>query len=459
MIKRRIVLFIFLLSCLFGAFIPAKMKINLVYANDSYVAMIGQTGYEDLKTAIEQAVDGEKITIVKSHTIEVVSNATSFLSVAGKSVEIDLNGKEILVNVSCTMTVLFMTNESGGSAGHLTIVDSSSEKTGLIDVVVSSTGVLSNLVRNSNNCSITIESGNFKMNKSENGAGMIDSRCNTETESKIGVYINGGNFFLENVGTLSNGSPWIINTSGQNEKGVIVKGGTFNSNINNQFYPFEVDMSENLALKDNDDGTWTVVPSICYVVVRHKSGLWYSRTEGYASFEEAFSVIDESKVEVENGYGSVLTITKDCYTTRDSFVVPSDRNITIDLYAKIFLEDGYEIPANATVNLCSTESLVAIYVPEIDEPPIEEPVEEPIENDENEGLNNEKTENYETPNNSNVGMIVGITSGGVAVVGGGVAVYFFVIKKKLAKSAAKIITKKSSIKKEINNKTKNKKGS
>ncbi len=33
------------------------------------------------------------------------------------------------------------------------------------------------------------------MNKSENGAGMIDSRCNTLSDQKIGVYINGGSFY------------------------------------------------------------------------------------------------------------------------------------------------------------------------------------------------------------------------------------------------------------------------
>ncbi len=142
--------------CLFGSFYSSELNLDFSYADNVYVAMIGQIGYENLKNAIEFVNDGERITIIKSHNIEVVSNQTSFFSVAGKSIEVDLNGKEISVNVDCMMTALFMTNEEGWDAGHLTIVDASLEKTGLIDVVVSDKGSLSNFVRNSNNCSTTI---------------------------------------------------------------------------------------------------------------------------------------------------------------------------------------------------------------------------------------------------------------------------------------------------------------
>lgn len=52
------------------------------------------------------------------------------------------------------------------------------------------------------------------------GAGMIDSRGNEI------ITINGGNFRLYNIGSASNGSLWLLNTSDKNTKNIIVNGGT-----------------------------------------------------------------------------------------------------------------------------------------------------------------------------------------------------------------------------------------
>ena len=115
---------------------------------------------------------------------------------------------------------------------NLTIEDNSEEKTGTmwIDNAVE----VYSLVFQYDGSVITINSGNYKLNVGGNGRGMIYSNDDEK------VTVNGGTFILGNVGKLSNGSPWIFNASGKNTQNINVYGGTYNYNVFNQHWVFEV---------------------------------------------------------------------------------------------------------------------------------------------------------------------------------------------------------------------------
>ncbi len=317
-------------------------------SEQAYVAAIGETKYTSLQDAVADATDGQTISMIANHTIDV-SESSAVIQISNKTISIDLNGFTVIGNVTCTITAFIETK----STAHLTLLDGSESKTGAINLLVSDTAgaKASNLMRNNNDCSITIESGNYYQNKSEDGCGMIDSRCDTLTTAKVGVYINGGNFKLENIGTKSNGSPWLINTSGQNERNVIVTGGTFNTDIAHQYYPFEADLSNACALRNNGDGTYTVVPALCYVNEAHKSGYWYINEIGYTNFADAFNRVDAEKHKQTNGYATDVTVLNDCYSTRDGLVIPADKAVVLNFNEDFVVDGDLSVPGSATLNI------------------------------------------------------------------------------------------------------------
>ena len=136
---------------------------------------------------------------------------------------------------------------------------------------------------------ITIENGNYIADD------VFDALVYTSCDK--GAVVNGGYFYLTNVGLGSrgNGSPWIFNARGQQIRSVVVKGGTFNANVNAQYWVFEVEIDKTLALKDNGDGTWTVVEAAAYVNKQHWASAWYTRETGYATFEEAIAACEDVK--------------------------------------------------------------------------------------------------------------------------------------------------------------------
>ena len=255
----------------------------------NYVAQIGEVKYESLQAAIDAAQNGDEIDVIDNITLGIDdadqlcdNQYKSFFNVDGKTITIDLNGytvKAILggdLAANAVSALVSTENES-----NLTIKDSSDEKTGTmwIDNVIE----VYSLVFQYDNSIVTIESGNYKLNVGGNGRGMVYSNDDEK------VTVNGGNFWLGNVGTLSNGSPWIFNASGQNTRNIIVNGGTFNDDVLHQFYPFEVKAPKEKALQNNGDGTWTMVDAVAYVDEQHKSGQYYTNYVGFATLEEAFA--------------------------------------------------------------------------------------------------------------------------------------------------------------------------
>ena len=244
------------------------------------VAQVGDNYYETLAAAIAAAEGGATVTLLTdidlaNETPVLLENAyNTYFKVENKSITIDLNGKTISGTYSATDTMLvgvFSTENDG----HLVL-------TGNGTVNVTATGNVYSLIANyEEGCSITIVNGTYTLDKASDS--LVYSGCSAN-EGKTGVVVNGGTFTLGNVGTGSNGKPWIFNCLSSNSRHAWVTGGTFNADVNHQYWIHEVQLPETKALKDNGDGTWTVVDAAAYVVEIHKG---YKHYVGYATLQEA----------------------------------------------------------------------------------------------------------------------------------------------------------------------------
>ncbi len=334
-------------------------------AADGNVAAIGDTEYQSLQAAVLAAADGDTVRVIRDHTITIddaedvvtAEAKRAVINVAGKTITMDFSGYTVTVMVNYTICTFIATTDGA----HLTMQDSTSIGRGGICMTVGNGVTADNLVRNNDGSSITVKSGVYTMNASTNGSGMIDSRCTFDADSRVGVFIEGGHFTLGNIGTLSNGSPWLINTSGQNERKVFVSGGSFNGDILHQYYPFEVKVPETLALQKSDDGTYTLVPAVCWVNEQHKSGQWYTNEIGFASYEEGFARIDAAKSGSSNGYGTTLTLLGNVRVNADGFCIPEDKEVIIHVAEDLVIDGDFTIPSNATVVLTTAESDILVY--------------------------------------------------------------------------------------------------
>lgn len=316
------------------------------------VARIGEVTYASIQEAINAAENGNEIVVLQDVTLayedaKQLCNGTfkSFFNVDGKNITIDLNGKTIKAEMGAELEANavygLVTTENNA---NLTIKDSSTEKTGTmwIDNVVE----VYSLIMQYDGSTITIEGGNYKLNVGGNGRGMVYANDDEK------VTVIGGNFHLGNVGKLQNGSPWIFNTSGQNSKNVTVYGGTYNANVFNQHYIFEVQSSIEYAIEVNSNGTWTIVPSVAWVDNQEKSGNWYTYDIGYATLEEAFAAAAKCNRE---DYVETVTMLQDI-TLKNPITVNAgeeivlelngksidvaNENINCDIYGKLTLEDN-----------------------------------------------------------------------------------------------------------------------
>ena len=59
---------------------------------------------------------------------------------------------------------------------------------------------------------------------------------------------------------------------------------------------YESEVQKEYALRNNGDGTYTIVDAVCYVNVQHKSSNWYTYQYGCETFEEALSLINWYKL-------------------------------------------------------------------------------------------------------------------------------------------------------------------
>ncbi len=280
--------------------------------------------YATLQEAInDAAVDSEQTLVVlkdinlNNTTLQKLDGQfNTYFKVEGKTVTIDLNGKTISGEFNSTpMLVGVFSTENNG---HLTLVDNSDEGTALVDLESGNDKVYTLIANYESGCSITINGGTYILDKA------IDSHM--YTGGNEGIVVNGGKFILGNVGDGQNGKPWIFNTVGANERHVIVNGGTFNADINHQYWAFEVFVPETLALKSNEENdTWTVVDAEAYVL--EKAGD-YQRNVGYATLEEAFAVA------MEKDFTDVVLVEENV-VLENTLTVNAGEQIVLDLNGNV----------------------------------------------------------------------------------------------------------------------------
>lgn len=129
----------------------------------------------------------------------------------------------------------------------------------------------------------------------EGGSYILDAASDSLVYSGGGnVYVKGGDFELTNVGAGENGKPWIFNVLGNDDTRVFITGGTFNADVNHQFWFLEARVDKTMTLKEDND-TWTVVPAVAYVNQGMLYGPYYGRADfGYATLEEAIVAADDA---------------------------------------------------------------------------------------------------------------------------------------------------------------------
>ncbi len=300
-----------------------------------YVASIGDVKYESLQAAIDAAQDGDEIDVLKDIELgyEDAQDAAvkTFFNVnTGKIITIDLNGNNVkaVLEGDETVTAFFYISNST----NLTLKDLSDDNTGTVEI--ESEAYVSTLLCNDGGY-LTVENGNYILEKGKaDGSGSGGLVYSGQDEV---VTINGGYFYLDNVGTSANDSPWIFNASGQNTKNIIVNGGTFNYDILHQYYPFEVKAPKEKALQyDADKELWTMVDAVAYVDEQHESGNYYTNEVGYATLEEAVAA---RKYNENADHVMTVTLLKEIDLGNTTLLVDSDEdyknsNINFDFAEK-----------------------------------------------------------------------------------------------------------------------------
>ena len=264
--------------------LPANEALATGESNETQtnVAQIGEVKYATLNQAIEAAEDGDKIIIINDISLTAADSPegqSTYFKIEGKSITVDLNGKNISANTTDLKVELYGVF-AVDNKGELVLEDSS-DREGKVELIAGGANIKALIVNYSQDSKVAINGGSYIVDVLPNGNGMIYSYGDNN------IIINDGNYYLGNLGTLSNGSPWIFNGKGQQINTIIVNGGTFNADVNHQKWMFEVKVPENRALKKIDDKTWTVVEAEAYVDEWEETDTWYLRKIGYATIEEA----------------------------------------------------------------------------------------------------------------------------------------------------------------------------
>ena len=316
-----------------------------------YVAKIGNTKYETLQDAIDAAKSGETIVLLSdlelthadAHVFEheTANQYKVMFAVAGKDITIDLNGKTISVTATPASlddpttgfgrgTIIASKVEGEGmidwkadqvkgmlmaviavyDKGHLTLKDTAG--TGGIQTTAysgsgTSCGIVYSVLTNySTDSSITIEAGKYEADFTKDSLVYTYASAN-EGIGNVGVVVKGGTFILGNAGEGRNGSTWIFNAKGQNERHVWITGGSFNTDIRHQYWIFEAQVSGDCALVKNGE-MYTIVSAKYTVNEQYKSGKWYTYEMGYTTLAEAVAAA-EANAENAAAAQKMLTIT------------------------------------------------------------------------------------------------------------------------------------------------------
>ena len=265
--------------------------------SEGLVAQVGSNYFNKLQKAVDAAADGGTVTLLSDFELTwddkvKTSNGYDVLAkVEGKSITLDMNGKKISVDHQSTTDRIYAVIFVADAAG-LTLTGN-----GAIDVDADDNApkVAYLLWKNGTTGFLRVENGSYHMDNSEDS--MLYSNGH-----KI-CTVNGGTWILDAAGTRVNGFPHIFNTAGNSSNTILVNGGTFNVDVNHQFWAHEVTIPQNLACKANGNGTWTIVPAVAYV---NEIANDFPRNVGYATFAEAIAAAEK--------YNGVATILAGTYT-------------------------------------------------------------------------------------------------------------------------------------------------
>ena len=307
--------------------------------NTKYVvAKIGDIYYTSIQNAVDAAKDGETVRLIQNVTLTTANTVTQndgyavLVNVNGKKVTIDLNGKKITVkaaaaDLDAAKGKMLLTVFHADTNGELTLTDNTADKAGAVVVNVNDAKVYS-MFASESQYSDKSESGKITVNGGNYTTVGNVSNAMFFTDANEVITVNGGNFHCDGATTTAS-NPWMFNTLGNNELHVTVNGGTFNVDVNHQHRPFEVKVPETLAVKANDNGTWTVVPAEAYITEMlggtvYEAGEWGHKV-GYATIAEAIAAV--------NKLGNKVSIAKDLELT-ETVVVPADKTMVLDLNGK-----------------------------------------------------------------------------------------------------------------------------
>jgi len=314
---------------------------SISYGNNAY-------SFWTLADAIEFAQNGNTITLMRDITVDADDLAVldgqynSFFVVEGKTITVDLNGKTIYADASAVTDTFVVGVFSTCNNGHLKLTGNGTiegysgetQEDAYLNPAKGNTDYnykfYTLLANYDSDCSLTVENGTYILDYSG------DSMAYTMANEQLIVY--DGTFKLGNLGGIRNGMPWIFNAKSQNERHVMVYGGSFCADIAHQYYPFEVSIPETLALKKGEDGMYTVVPAAAYVTEAEWSSRWYYNFVGYATLEEAIAACEGPKDKVY--YGKTYTseqeqvvLLKDIVLD-DTLTIPAGKSVVLDLMGK-----------------------------------------------------------------------------------------------------------------------------
>ncbi len=313
-----------------GAFVPF-MGAPAPEAKGADVAQNTRTGmkYASIQEAVNAAESDDTIKVIADHGVDAsawsCNGLETIIGVEDKSITIDLAGCKVSVDMQGQICNSFMMVTNGS----LTLLDSGSK--GSIDVLNGDNTKY--MMYCETDGSMKVESGSYS------SVALADSMIYSKG-NKI-VEITGGNFYLGNLGTGKNDSPWIFNASGQNDQHVFVSGGTFNADVFNQHYrhevqqPNEEDPNTAVTLRNNGDGTYTCVPA---GVAQYEWEGGYGYFAGYETLDAAIDAANKKGLhtkehEFANDLHTIINDTRlDKSATATYTIVVSDgKKVSLDL--------------------------------------------------------------------------------------------------------------------------------
>ena len=171
----------------------------------TYVAQIGETGYATLREALNKVRDGETIKILAPATV----NMTETYAITGKAITLDLNGQTVTWNTSAVCAI------DVKSGGKLTIQDTSTQKSGALNIISTyATSTANSGIRVNAGGSLNLTGGTvsyYHANKTGYGAIYLNSGSGHQfTMSggtvKISGYANYGIRMSGGTGTITGGT-------------------------------------------------------------------------------------------------------------------------------------------------------------------------------------------------------------------------------------------------------------